>query len=470
MRALKLFGISVAVGLLALGAGNFGQVKSAQADCTITDQGDVCLPGSAQAQTRATIYRAHTPEPVTVAMAEQLAQRLFGLEAHAVELRDLGSFGPWYLLELPMRLPKAESVFFVADDSAKLLLTPDGVLAFYDQARLARSSEAHLAADAQEAQAQFEDFLGHHGLWLPEPGRLQLEEASLQSVELSEELKALGATEAPRYWRLHYRYELPASDGTWWTVELAPTQPERTFASLDPVEPFEARLGADGEVILLNWLWWSELEALESLEVRSRDEALALAYQQLGALFPQLVGEGFLLSVPDEPTLELRYLVGAVPVDFDPLPGVAAKVWHEDEKGPWLHPVYLHPFIASPALWLPATEFAPLLELTVPQGHRQESDLYFVYWDVPAECPISLHAAVRGGAAPYLYGWTLLSMQSEDSGESLSVRWQGGTEPQALWQLRPGWYSLLGTVRDAHGLGHVQALFLHADSQIPCRP
>lgn len=470
MRALKLLGIGAAVGFLALGAGNLGQVGSAQAECTMTDQGNVCLPNFAQASTQATIYRAHTPEPVTTAVAERLAQQLFELEARAVELREPGPFDPWYLLELPMRLPKAESVFFVANDSAKLLLTPDGVLAFYDRARLARSSEARLAADAQQAQAQFEDFLERHGLGLPEPGRLQLEEASLQSVELSEELKALGATEAPRYWRLRYRYELPASDSTWWAVELAPTQPERTFASLNPVEPFEAWLGADGEVILLAWLWWGALEAVESLVVRSRDEALTLAYQQLGALFPQLIREGLLLSVPDEPELELRYLVGSVSLDFDPLPEVAAKIWHEDEEGLWLHPVYVHPFIASPVLWLPATEFAPLLELTVPQGRRQEPDLYFVYWDVPAECPISLHAAVRGGAEPYLYGWTLLSMQSEESMERLSVQWQGGTEPIALWQLRPGWYSLLGTVRDDRGLSHAQSLFLHADPQIPCKP
>ncbi len=453
MRALKLFGVGAAVGLLALGPGNFGPVGSAQT---------ACLPDSSQAQTQATIYRAHTPEPVTIAVAEQLAQQLFGLEARAVELRELGPFGPWYLLELPTRFPQAESLFFVSHDSAKLLLTSDGVLAFYDQARLARSSEARLAADAQQAQAQFEDFLGQHGLWLPEPGRWQLKEASLQSVELSEELKALGATEAPRYWRLRYRYELPASDGTWWAVELVPTQPERTFASLDPVEPFEVWLGAEGEVILLIWLWWSALEAVESLAVRSRDEALALAYQQLGALPSQLVGEGLLLSVPDELTLELRYLVGSVPVDFDPLPGVAAKVWHEAQRGLWLHPVYVHPLIASPVLWLPATEFAPLLELTVPQGRRQESDLYFVYWDVPAECPIHLHTVVRGGTAPYLYGWTLWTMES--------LSWQGGTEPMALWKLRPGWYSLLGTVRDDHGLSHVQALLLHADSQIPCEP
>lgn len=417
---------------------------------------------------QATIYRAHTPEPVTTAIAERLAHQLFGLEARAVELRELGAFAPWNLIKLPARLPKTESVFFVSDDSARFLLTPEGVFVFYNQMRLARSREAQLASDAQEAQAQFEEFLERHGLQLPEPGRLQLEEASLQSMELSEELEALGATEAPRYWRLRYRYELPASEHEWWAVELAPTQPERMIAN--PVEPFEVWLGAEGEVIMLSWLWWSGLEAVQALPMRSHDEALELAYQQLGALIPQLVGESFLLSVKDDAKLELRYLVGTVSFEFDPLPGLAAKVWYEGEKGLWVHPVYVHPFIPSPVLWLPATEFAPLIELTVSQGSRQESDLYFAYWDVPAECPIHLQTAVRGGAAPYLYGWSLWTMQSEDSLESLSVRWQGGTEPSSLWKLRPGWYSLLGTVRDDHGLSHAQALWLHANPELPCTP
>nr|BAL58362.1 hypothetical protein HGMM_OP1C057 [Candidatus Acetothermum autotrophicum] len=187
--------------------------------------GNVCLPESAQAPTHATIYRAHTPEPVTAASAEKLAQQLLGLEARAVELPVWGPFGPWYLLGLPTRFPKVETAFFVSEGSAKLLLSSEGVFAFYDEARLARAQQSRLAADAQTAQAQFENFLAQKGLQLPEPGRLQLKESSVQSAELTEKLNALGATEAPRYWRLRYRYELPASEHEWWTLELVPTQP-----------------------------------------------------------------------------------------------------------------------------------------------------------------------------------------------------------------------------------------------------
>ncbi len=432
--------------------------------------GNVCLPESSQTSTQAAIYRAQTPEPITRATAESLARQLLGLEAPALELQGLGKAGPWYLLALarPVVLPPVRRAFFVQSASARLLLTSQGLLVFYDVARLARAGEAEakIASTQDDAYAQAEAFLTEHGLQLPSPGRLRLYEASAQTAELTPQLQELGASHPPRYWRLRYVYELPTSEqeARWLPVELVGPQPQAIYPE-EAVGSLELWLGADGEIILLSWLWWEKVEATHTLLVRSHEEALALAYKQLGALVPELVGN-LSLSVPDEPKLELRYLAGEVPFQFDLLAELGPRLGRA-EDGLWIHPVYVHPFTPIPALWLPATEFAPLVEIAMPEGRRQERDLYFVYWEVPAEKPVLTRAVVRGGTSPYLYSWWLWLAQ-EEPGFSVprrEPRWQGGTEPEVIWDLEPGWYHLLVTVRDAHGLSHTQAINLHVEQR-----
>nr|BAL58353.1 hypothetical protein HGMM_OP1C048 [Candidatus Acetothermum autotrophicum] len=292
----------------------------------------------------------------------------------------------------------------------------------------------------------------------------------MQTIELSPELEALGATRSPSYWRLRYRYELPttpSSDAQWMPVELEPSW----FSDVCPesIKTLELWLGADGEVILLSWLWWDKIESIQALPLRSAEETRLLSGASRVMTEEPLaghvkhswpVGESIFITVCDpELHRDSRDLASVLPPLRYRANEEVESLSKQQAGGVRLFPSY------GP---LSATPFAPLAQVIVLEGEPQEG-LVLVetglspprpsqripldpYWLVPAGRPITISVQVTGGTPPYLYEWRLEPAQGS----------QVTLEPQVFWTLQPGSYTLYLTVQDARGFVDTPVISIQA--------